>query len=270
MSKIDGAIYEIHHMDTLARRDQWGNHFHPLVKLMVTVVYIVLVVSFSGYDVIGLSGMAVYPLAMFILAELSWKDSLRRLRIVLPLVCAVGLVNPFLDTAPVVIGTVTIRAGVLSMITLMEKGALCVFASYLLIATTPMEDLCYALRLLHVPKILVTQFMLTYRYISVLLEEGNRMTQAYLLRAPGQKGIHIKVWGPLLGQLLLRSMDRAEAVYESMLLRGYNGNFRASERKLGCRWQDAAYLLFWCGLFILLRKVPVLLVIGNFAGGIFG
>ena len=42
---------------------------------------------------------------------------------------------------------------------------------------------------------------------------------AYALRAPGEKGIHFRAWGSLLGQLLLRSVDRAQLVYESMLLR---------------------------------------------------
>ena len=51
------------------------------------------------------------------------------------------------------------------------------------------------------------------------------MTTAYRLRAPGQKGVHISAWGPFLGQLLLRSMDRAQELYGSMLLRGYRGEF---------------------------------------------
>lgn len=62
-----------------------------------------------------------------------------------------------------------------------------------------------------------------YRYISVLLAETQRVVQAYELRAPGQKGIHFKVWGSLMGQMLLRSMDRAEVIYESMCLRGFVG-----------------------------------------------
>ena len=55
------------------------------------------------------------------------------------------------------------------------------------------------------------------------------MSEAYHLRAPGQKGIHISAWGSFLGQLLLRSMDRAEDLYESMLLRGFRGEFYYAE-----------------------------------------
>lgn len=269
MGKISNAISEIHHVDYIAERDQWVNNIHPLIKFVLTMGYITVVVSFQKYDIVGLAGMVVYPLAMFILAELSLKDSLKRLRVVLPLVCFIGVLNPFFDRIPVEIFGIRMNAGVLSMLTLMMKGVFTVLTSYLLVATTSIEKLCYAFCLLHVPKVLVTQIMLTYRYVTVLLEEVNRVTQAYALRAPKQKGVHFKVWGSLTGQLLLRSMDRANVVYESMLLRGYNGTFAYVGEKLSWRRQDILYLLFWAGVFVLFRTVPVLLAVGNAVGGLF-
>ncbi len=263
MSKIDSAIYEIHAMDTLAARDQWVNHVHPLVKFIVTLCYIAAVVSFSKYDIVGLAGMAVYPVAVFILSENSFLDSVRRLRFVLPLVCLVGICNPLFDKSTVMLGGMAVSAGILSMAALIMKGVFALMASYLLIATTPAETLCCAFRMLHIPRILVTQFLLTYRYITVLLEEAERITQAYALRAPGQKGVHFKVWGSLAGQLLLRSMDRAEEVYESMQLRGYRGDFGYMRERLSFRWQDGAYLIFWLGVILLFRVVPVVSVVGS-------
>ncbi len=269
MNRLNNAIYEIHHMDQMAANDQWVNRIHPLVKFILTVVYIVLVVSFSKYDVIGLLGMAVYLVAGFILAELSVRECLWRLRVVLPLVCLIGLVNPFLDRTTLQLGTIQINAGVISMITLMMKGIFAVMASYLLIATTSIEKICYSLRLLHIPKILVTQILLTYRYMTVLLEEVNRITQAYALRAPGQKGIHIRVWGSLTGQLMLRSIDRANEVYESMTLRGYEGEFQYVGQSVRMRWQDFFYLVVWLLVLFLFRQIPMILVVGNLMGGLF-
>ena len=57
MSKLDHALYEIHHMDTIAERDQWVNHIHPLVKLLVTICFILITVSFSKYDLTELLRM---------------------------------------------------------------------------------------------------------------------------------------------------------------------------------------------------------------------
>ena len=263
MNQISNAIYEIHHMDTIASRDQWVNQIHPLVKFVLTVTYIAMVVSFSKYDLIGLVGMIVYPIAGFILAELSFKDSLKRLRIVIPLVCLIGIVNPFFDRVPIQIGDITVNGGVISMFTLIFKGIFTVLAAYLLIATTTIEKICYALRLLHLPEIMITQFLLTYRYVTVLLEEVNRITQAYSLRAPNQKGIHYKVWGTLTGQVLLRSMDRANAVYESMLLRGYDGSFSYMGKDIGITVPDVIYMIFWLAVFIIFRRYPVFLIVGS-------
>lgn len=262
MNKINGAIYEIHHMDTLASRDQWVNQIHPLVKFILTIVYIAVAVSFHKYDVAGVAGMAVYPAAVFILADLSFMDSLKRLRLVLPLVCFVGILNPFLDRNYILLDGIKVSAGLLSMITLILKGVFSVLASYLLIATTSVDKLCYAFRVLHLPRAVVTQFMLTYRYITVLLEEVNRVTQAYMLRAPYQKGIHFKAWGSLAGQLLLRSMDRAEGVYESMLLRGYQGDYQYMREKIKLRGQDIGYLVFWLAALAVFRIWPVVQLAG--------
>ena len=240
MNKLGNALYEIHHMDMLAAKDQWVNRLHPLVKLVLTIVFLTVTMSFQKYDLTGLLRMGIYPIVLFIVGEISFCDSIRRLRIV------------FGRQVIGHIGTAPLTAGMLSMVTLMIKGIYSVLAAYLLIATTSIEKICYALRLLHIPAILVTQVLLTYRYVTVLLEEANRMTQAYSLRAPNQKGVHFKVWGTLAGQLLLRSMDRANEVYESMTLRGYRGEFYYTAKE-PCKAKDWLYLGVWLALFAVLK-----------------
>lgn len=242
-------------MDELSGRKIWLNELHPLVKMLVTFAYIVLLVSFGKYDLAGVIRMAVYPAALFVLAELSFTDSLRRLKTVLPLVCFVGIFNPFFDRRVIgMAGVIPVTSGMVSMLVLMLKGVLCVLAAYLLIASTGIDKLCYGLRLLHVPSVLVTQIMLTYRYLSVLLREAGHVTQAYALRAPLQRGVHFRVWGSLAGQMLLRSIDRAKVVYESMLLRGYHGEFYYGNKKQAGK-KDFFYAVSWIGIFLLLKKI---------------
>ena len=226
MDKLSHAQSELREMDALAAENSPIHRIHPLCKLLVTILYIVVVVSFPKYDFTGLIVMVLYPVLLFQAAGIPVHVCFYKLRIVLPLVCAVGLVNPFLDHTPVMqLGSVVITGGVVSMVTLMLKGVFSLMASFLLIATTPMDSLCAALRKLHVPVILTTLLLLTYRYIGVMIEELSVMSQAYSLRAPGQKGIHISAWGSFLGQMLLRSMDRGEELYNSMMLRGFHGDF---------------------------------------------
>jgi cobalt/nickel transport system permease protein len=263
MGKISDAIYEIHYMDTIASKDSPIHRIHPLIKLLTAIAYIWFTVSFDKYNVAGLLTMVIYPVVVFSVSGTSFRHSVKKLRVILPIILLMGILNPFFEQTPrFTFYGIIVTNGMVSGFTLIVKGCFAVLGSYLLIATTTIESLCYALNLLHVPKILVTQILLTYRYITVLMSEANHIFEAYILRAPFQKGVHFKVWGSLLGQLLLRSIDRAGALYDSMVLRGYNGEFRYTQLRR-VQWQDFAYLAAWAGAFAVLRYTDFLNMVGN-------
>ena len=255
MNKMEKALHELSEMDDLAAQPSAIHRLHPAAKLLSTIIYIVLVVSFDKYDLSGLLPMLLWPVLLFQLSGIPVRTCFYKLRIVLPLVMAVGLFNPIFDRAPLLsVGGVAVSGGVLSMLTLMLKGILCLMASFLLMATTPIDSLCAALRKLHVPGLIVTLLLLTYRYVGVMTEELAVMTDAYHLRAPEQKGIHVSAWGSFLGQLLLRSMDRAQELYSSMLLRGYHDHFHYADLR-PFHLSDAAYMLGSALVLLLFRLV---------------
>ncbi len=139
--------------------------------------------------------------------------------------------------------------------------------SILLISTTGIVKLSESLRMLKVPKIFVLQLLLTYRYISVLLEEVSTMLTAYSLRAPNQKGVSRKALGSFVGQLMLRTMDRAERVYQSMNLRGFEGEYNSgSETKM--KSSDITYIAVWSMLFVIARLYDVPALIGLILTGV--
>ncbi len=263
MNQVTRALSEFKEMDELSALDTPIHRLHPLVKLLSTIAYIFTVVSFDKYAFSGLAAMVLYPVLLFALTGIPVRTCFHKLRIVLPLVCAVGIVNPFFDREIMLrVSNLAISGGVISMLTLMMKGVFSLMASFLLIATTSMDDICMALRKLHVPNVIVTLLLLTYRYVSVMIENVSIMTDAYHLRAPGQKGIHVSAWGSFVGQLLLRSMDQATELYQSMVLRGYNGEFTYAQAKK-CTPGDIVYLLAAVGAFLLLRYVPVANLLGG-------
>lgn len=251
-NKASNALNELRDMDELANGDSPIHRLHPLVKFLVTIAYIYFVVSFSKYDITGLFVMLLYPVLVFSIANIKVSTCFYKLRLVLPLVLMVGIFNPIFEG----------RAGVVSMITLMMKGTFSLMASFIMVATTPIDGLCAALRKIHVPSILVTLLLLTYRYIGVLVREVAIMTDAYKLRAPKQKGIAINAWGSFLGQLLLRSMDKASELYNSMQLRAFKGEFfYASQRGLNCL--DVIYLVVCIGGFVAARFINLTETLGG-------
>ncbi|MCQ2451926.1 MAG: cobalt ECF transporter T component CbiQ [Oscillospiraceae bacterium] len=268
MDKIEQAVLELREMDELAAMRSPIHSLHPLTKLFTTIVYIFLTVSFYKYDLSGLIIMVLYPVLLFSISGVSVKTCFYKLRIVLPLVCAVGLFNPLFDRAPLLsLGGLAVSGGVVSMITLMLKGIFCLMASFLLVATTTIDAICAALRKVHVPAMIVTLLLLTYRYITVLMDEVAVMTTAYKLRAPGQKGVHYKAWGSFLGQLLLRSMDRAEELYASMLLRGFRGEFHYAEGKRADA-RDYVTALLVPAVLLFFRCYNVAMLFGGIAMGV--
>ena len=263
MSNMDRALRELGEMDRLAAGESWAHRRAPLAKLLVTIAYIVAVLSFGKYALSGLAAMLLWPALMFALSGVPVGVCFRKLRFALPLVLAVGLFNPLLDRAPMLrLGGVAVSGGVISMLTLMLKGTLCLTASFLLMATTSIDALCAALRRLRVPSLLVTLLLLTFRYVGVMTRELAAMTDAYRLRAPGQRGIHHSAWGSFLGQLLLRSMDRAGELYDSMRLRGFHGEFYYAGAKPPTA-ADAAWAAACAVAFALLRFVDVARLLGG-------
>ena len=253
MNSIDRAMLVLHAIDREAGGDGWMQAIHSVSKLLVTLVYLVTLLSFGKYALAEVLVMGVYLIVLFLLGEVSMRMMCGRLWGLLLLVGLLGVVNPFFDHHPLfVIYGFTITGGMVSMLTLMLKGVFSISAAYLLAVTTTMDDICHALRCLRVPAVFVTILMLAYRYLMLLLKETSRLRAAYAMRAPGQRGIHFSVWGSMVGQLLMRSIDRAEVIYGSMQLRGFQGEFKPRNKRPS-RIFDYLYAMVWIVLFIVIR-----------------
>lgn len=260
MSNIVNSLHNIRLLDDVARKKTSIHKLHPLIKLLTTVVYLTVVLSFERYEISGLLPFVFYPVLIFILAELPVAPILKRILLVEPFIIGIGILNPLFDHQMVLLGTVAISRGWITFFDIFIKCGLTVAVSIQLIATTGIDNIGVALRMLKIPKLFVLQILLTYRYISVLIEEVSRMLVAYSLKAPNQKGISTNVWGSFAGQLLLRTIDRANRVYEAMCLRGFTGEYNTGDiAKLGFR--DFVYLICWSSFFIIARiyNIPNLL-----------
>ncbi|WP_055668980.1 cobalt ECF transporter T component CbiQ [Desnuesiella massiliensis] len=268
MANISDSIYKIRLLDDLSDKKTWIHNIHPLSKLLATMVYIIAIISFDKYEIERLLPFIFYPMIIFIIGEIPLKVILDRMLIASFFVIGIGIFNPILDkTIALVIFNVPISSGWISFISLILKSMLTIASALLLLATTGMENIALSLRMLKVPKIFVLQLLITYRYILVLMEEVATIYNAYTLRAPGQKGINFKVWGSLAGQLLIRTFDRAQRVYQAMILRGFNGEYNTGfNNELSSR--DYIYLLAWSIFFILSKYYNLPALLGAVIAGV--
>ena len=261
-SSVINSLYNIRLLEEAAEGHSYVHRVHPLIKLVTTVIYLVTVVSFGRYETGRLLPFLFYPVIIFALAELPVLPILKRILMVEPLILGIGILNPVFDRHILLFAGTEIPGGWIAFLSIIIKCSLTVAAALLLIATTGMGRLASALRMLKVPRVFVLQLLLTYRYISVLTEEVGRILKAYSLRAPRQKGGQPAAWGPLAGQLLLRTFDRAQRVYQAMCLRGFAGEYHTGRnRKPGIG--DFIYMLVWGSVFILTRIYDIPLIIGS-------
>ena len=251
MQKISQRMDAFFSLAELAKKNTPVHRLHPMAKLLVTLVFLVCVISSNRYDVGGLTIYFFYPAVLLALGELPFGGIARRIFPALPFVLFAGISNIIFEPALAPIG---VSYGLLSFVVLLEKAVLTVGALVILTATTPSNRLLAQLQRLHVPRIFTTTVMLCFRYLSLLAGEASDMTRAYHLRSVKQNGLEMRHVGSFVGQLLLRSIDRAERVYAAMQCRGFDGTFPAAEAHKMER-ASICYTVFVPLALILLRVI---------------
>ncbi len=251
-------------LEDLARRDAPVQRLHPLAKLLVTLAALAACVSYPRASWPALAPLLLYPAVVAALADLPFGTVLKRLAVVEPLILFFAALNPLLDRVPVAVGPWVWARGWETFAAIGAKSALTVSIALLLVATTGMDAIASALRQLRVPRVLVLQLAMTYRYLAVLASEVGRTLRAHALRAPGRRGVAPAAWGSLAGQVLLRTFDRAERVYQAMRLRGFDGDPRPGGPPHPFRLADLGWLAGWTAFLLLARFVDLSALLGTY------
>ncbi len=200
----------------------------PRTKILVTFAFVVLVVSTPPHHLLAFVVYAGLLSWVIALAQIPLVHILGRAAAVLPFSVLAACWLPFLKDGPTVqlwAGGVELSvAGLWLFAGVTMKSFLGASATILLASATPFSELLSGLRRMGMPAILVDMLTLTYRYLFVLFEEAMRLRRAAAARGyrPNWLGQAFLI-GRLIGQLFVRSYERAERVYGAMVQRGYRG-----------------------------------------------
>lgn len=240
MKDLNNILYDIRRLDELGEQETIIHKINPSIKIVLTFIYIIKVISISEINIKDILIVLVYPLVVFILGKIPFKIIAKKLIIAMPLVLSIVIVNIFIDPS---------IYQIIKSIMLISKTILTVFGGLLLLASTGMNNIVIGLKKLHVPNIFIMQLSMIYRYIIVMIEEALKIKNAYSLRSGSNKGIDILDFGLILGRMLLKTIDKGENVYKAMKLRNYNSNlYIYNEKKIN--YKDILYLVFWTIMFI--------------------
>ena len=268
MPSVATGLSALDRLDRLSRLDTPVHRVDPRAKVITTAVFVVCVVSYGKYDLLGLLPFALFPVALATEGGLPLGFLARLLLLASPFALIMGAFNPLFDQEVIAsVGSVPVTGGWISYASIVLRFLLTVAAALVLTATTSFTGVCLALQKLKVPDVLVTQLLLLFRYIFVLGDEAARMGQARRLRSFGRRGMGWRVYGQMLGQLLLRTFARAQRIYQAMKCRGFDGEIRVA-RRLHFGAADLVFTLAWSAAFVLFRLVDVPLTVGHLVTGI--
>lgn len=262
MARLDHALQALHTLDEVAAGAQRRGQPDPRALLLSALACIVTAVSFERHTVAALLPLALFPLALAIRAQLPWRLLARTLMLAAPFVLMVGLFNPWLERETALrLGGWPVSGGWLSLLSILLRAALAISTTLALVASTGMATLCHAMNRLHLPQALSLQLWLLYRYLFVLGAQASRMDKARRLRAGVQTRPDLATWAALLGQLLLRSVDRAQRLHQAMLARGFTGSLPGAA--MHWRPADTGFLAGWACFFVAVRALDLPSLLGR-------
>ena len=229
------------HSDVFDRYHDTESFIHnldPRVKVVVTVAFILsnALLPDGAWLAFGFSWL--FLLFINALSNLGITFTLKRSFVALPFALVAitvlfSIPGKTLTTFHFIMWNLTITdMGLLRFVSILVRSWLSVQMAIMLVATARFPDIVHALEHLRVPSILTTIIAFLYRYLFVLVDEVFRLLRAREARSAAAAGARsggsvswrARVAGNMAGQLFLRSYERSDRVYNSMLARGFDGH----------------------------------------------
>lgn len=264
--RFDKEYFSLGHLDVLSYGNSVIHRLDPRVKVAITFAFIITVVSFPKYAVTGLLPFFLFPVMLMVLAEIPFSLVLKKVLLVSPFAVFIGIFNPVFDTQPLVSWNgITVTSGWVSFASIMAKFFLTISAALILIATTSFPGVCFALGRLGLPRMFVSQLLFLYRYLFVLMEETMRVLRAHELRSFNRGRPDVRIFIRLVAILFLRTIERAERIFQAMLARGFSGEIRPSRTYAATR-ADVLFAGTVTIFLFLFRTVNIPRMLGEFVG----
>lgn len=224
-----GAMEHALDAEELAKANGLMQRLDPRVKVLGVLVLIIAVATAHKLVVIG----AIFAVALLLAAASRVSPILLVKRVWIPVLFFTGVIAlpaPFVIPGNLVgrlplLGWPMTAQGLRSAAYLISRVETASTLSVLLILCTSWTRVLKALRVLHVPVVVVVILGMAYRYIFLLLESACDMLESRRSRMVG------KLPGPerrrlaaaSVGVLMSKTMQLSGDVYNAMLARGFRG-----------------------------------------------
>jgi len=204
----------------------WLHRLAPQAKLAAQFLFVIAVVAtpreafwaFGVYAavVVGLIAVARLPVA-FVAKRLLFEVPFLLFAVLLPFIGGGERIR--------VLGLSLSAEGLWGSWNIVAKATLGLAVSIIVAATTTMPEFLRGFERLHMPRAFTSTLSFMIRYTDVIADEMRRMKVARESRGYDPRWLwQVKAVGVAAGALFIRSYERGERVYLSMLSRGYAGS----------------------------------------------
>ncbi|MFH1612919.1 MAG: cobalt ECF transporter T component CbiQ [bacterium] len=223
----------------------------PRSKIIFFLLYIFFVITILPNDFLQFIAYFIIMFIVILISRIPLIYILKRTCVIIPFILLIAIFIPFSKKTQIEnsynIGYLFVSHNRLWIFwNMLIKSFLTILAMIVLSSTTKFSTLLKGLEFFKIPKILIMLLSFMYRYIFVLIDEAQRIEHARNSRYFGGEYLRqIKTIGNIIGCLFIKTYERGEKIYQSMLSRGFNG-----EIKILNRLNFSILDIYFCILFL--------------------
>ena len=232
------------------------------LKLIISVVLIFMLNSVENGNYLFLVIFAAIAVFVIISFLPGWKIFFKRFIKIIPVPVMLSLFVPFSGKGdPLykiswrIISLTITDTGMLNFYSIIIKSFLSIAVITAMVSSSKEREIFYSLRKFRLPGIFVMTMFLMYRYIFLFRDELNT----------GRKAINARIFKKtyfsynrkvsyLVGNIFLRTFDRAENIYKAMAARGFDGNFNIPGNELVIK-KSGIFLMSCIILFVIAVRI---------------
>ena len=245
--------------EEFSQGDSYLHRIDPRIKILASIMY-----SFGTALLQNLPAACcalLFSLLLLIYSGLPFKKVFYRLLLINSFIIFLWLFLPFStpgDTVFSILSLTVTKQGIVKCALITIKANAIFIGIITIVVTSSVPTLGKALYDLKVPPKLTFLILISYRYLQVIYDEYVKLARTIEIRGfvPSTNLHTYKTFGYLLAMVLIKSYDRAQRVYQAMLLRGFSGKFY-SLHEFVLQKKDIRFLIYILLFTLVLAGIDV-------------
>ncbi|MFZ0391875.1 MAG: cobalt ECF transporter T component CbiQ [Calditrichia bacterium] len=224
------------------------------LKLVMLLLFVLSVVSVPSRRFSAFILLCIIPLLLAILSGIPVSHFLSKIFKIYPLIFIMTFLLPFLPSGEKNLQIFSLRiweTGIFKFLMINLKAFLSIFMSVVIISTTDFSALLKGMEKMKIPSPILQILSFMYRFIFLLIDEGERMQmarQSRYIKLPLR--LRLQTGARQIGVFFVRTFERGERVQQAMDARGFSGKIYLLN-ELHWRKTDSVFL----AVFILMISI---------------